>query len=124
MKVCRFCLHRQHLPFSHGGGGIRRYTGNAGPVGHILIDSAGTHDYHIGEPSDSRTHRAALQRGHDMGGLRGRQVEEGDVRRFDYALAMGKANLAILQRLAPPTGDAQMRLFLEYAAEGLLQDIG
>ena len=94
---------------------FRHYVENAGLAGHILIDSAGTHDYHIGDSPDSRAQQAALQRGYDMGGLRGRQVEEGDFRRFDYVLAMDRANLAILQRLAPPASDAQVQLLLEYA---------
>ena len=91
------------------------YVESAGLSGHILIDSAGTHDYHIGDPPDLRAQRAAQQRGYDMKGLRGRQVEEGDFRRFDYVLAMDKANLAILQRLAPPDSTTQAQLFLEYA---------
>lgn len=94
---------------------FRHYVETAGLAGHILIDSAGTHDYHVGDVPDLRAQRAAQQRGYDMSGLRGRQVEEGDFHRFDYVLAMDKANLAILQRLAPPAGGAQMRLFLEYA---------
>jgi len=94
---------------------FRHYVENAGLAGHILIDSAGTHDYHIGDAPDLRAQRAAQQRGYDMSGLRGRQVEEGDFHRFDYVLAMDSANLAILQRLAPPGCDAQVRLFLEYA---------
>jgi len=94
---------------------FRRYVENVNLAEHILIDSAGTHDYHIGEPPDFRAQQAAMQRGYDMSGLRGRQVEEGDFYRFDYLLAMDKANLAILQRLAPPASNAQVRLFLEYA---------
>jgi protein-tyrosine phosphatase len=94
---------------------FRHYVEIAGLAGHILIDSAGTHDYHIGDPPDSRAQQAAQQRGYDMSGLRGRQVEEGDFHRFDYVLAMDSANLTILQRLAPPGCDAQVRLFLEYA---------
>ncbi len=94
---------------------FRRYVENAGLAGHILIDSAGTHDYHIGAAPDARAQRAAWQRDYDMSGLRGRQVEEGDFQRSDYVLAMDQANLAILQRLAPPASDAQVRLFLEYA---------
>ncbi|MDO8264084.1 MAG: low molecular weight protein-tyrosine-phosphatase [Gallionella sp.] len=94
---------------------FRHYVENAGLAGYILIDSAGTHDYHIGDPPDLRAQRAALQRGYDMSGLRGRQVEEGDFHRFDYVLAMDMDNLTILQRLAPPAGNAQVRLFLEYA---------
>ena len=94
---------------------FRRYVENAGLAECILIDSAGTHDYHIGDPPDSRAKRAAQQRGYDMSSLRGRQVEENDFQRFDYVLAMDRANLAILQRLVPPASDAQVRLFLDYA---------
>jgi protein-tyrosine phosphatase len=94
---------------------FRSYADNAGLAGRVLIDSAGTHDYHVGEPPDLRAQQAAQQRGYDMGDLRGRQVEEGDFRRFDYVLAMDRANLAILQRLAPPGSGAQVGLFLEFA---------
>ena len=94
---------------------FRHYVENAGLAGKILIDSAGTHDYHIGKPPDSRAQQAAMQRGYDMSNLRARQVEEGDFRRFDYVLAMDQANLAVLQRLAPPGSDTQVRLFLDYA---------
>ena len=94
---------------------FRHYVENAGLAENILIDSAGTHDYHIGDPPDLRTQRAAQQRGYDMSQLRGRQADEGDFRRFDYVLAMDRSNLAILQSLAPPDSDIQAQLFLEYA---------
>jgi len=94
---------------------FRHYVESAGLSEHILIDSAGTHDYHIGAPPDLRTQRAAQQRGYDMSMLRGRQAEEGDFRRFDYVLAMDRANLAILQRITPPDSVTRARLFLEYA---------
>lgn len=94
---------------------FRHYVEEAGLAEHIQIDSAGTHDYHIGDPPDLRTQRAAQQRGYDMKALRGRQVEAGDFRRFDYVLAMDQANLAMLRRITPPDSDTQARLFLEYA---------
>lgn len=94
---------------------FRHYVENAGLSGQIMIDSAGTHDFHIGESPDSRTQRAALQRGYDMGSLRGRQVEADDFIHFDYVLAMDMSNLAILKRLAPSGSKAQVGLFLEYA---------
>ncbi len=93
---------------------FRHYVENAGMSEHILIDSAGTHDYHIGAPPDARTRRAAQQRGYDMGALRGRQVSVEDFERFDYVLAMDHANLAVLQRLARQ-GGGNPHLFLEYA---------
>jgi protein-tyrosine phosphatase len=93
---------------------FRHYVENAGLSDHIQIDSAGTHDYHIGEPPDARTQRAAQQRGYDMSALRGRQVAAADFERFDYVLAMDHANLAILQRLAQQA-HGYPHLFLEYA---------
>lgn len=87
----------------------------AGLAQRIVIDSAGTHDYHIGEAPDPRTRRAAQQRGYDMGALRGRQVTSEDFNRFDYVLAMDHGNLAILERLRPRDADSHLGLFLEFA---------
>jgi len=102
---------------------FRRYVENVNLAEHILIDSAGTHDYHIGEPPDFRAQQAAMQRGYDMSGLRGRQVGEGDFRRFDYMLAMDQKNLAFLQRLAPPDGNARVQLFLDYARDHAVREV-
>lgn len=82
---------------------------------HIFIDSAGTHDYHIGDPPDARTQRAALTRGYDMSKLRGRQVGREDFGRFDYVLAMDGNNLAILNHLRPQDTQSHLGLFLEFA---------
>ena len=81
----------------------------------IHIDSAGTHDYHIGEAPDARTRRAAERRGYDMSQLRGRQVDSGDFARFDYVLAMDEANLSNLQALRPRDAKSHLGLFLEFA---------
>jgi protein-tyrosine phosphatase len=94
---------------------FRSRVDEAGLAQQILIDSVGTHDYHIGNPPDLRTQRAARQRGYDMSGLRGRQVEVADFTRFDYVLAMDNANMAILQRLCPQPQRDRLGLFLEYA---------
>jgi protein-tyrosine phosphatase len=91
------------------------YVEKEGMVEHIHIDSAGTHDYHIGDAPDARTQRAAMQRGYDMSQLRGRQVEAGDFACFDYVLAMDDANLAILKRLRPRDAQTHLGLFLEFA---------
>ena len=96
---------------------FRARVEEAGLARHILIDSAGTHDYHIGDPPDARAQRAALQRGYDMSALRGRQVDLPDFTRFDYVLAMDRANLAILQRLCPQAQRERLGLFLEYARQ-------
>lgn len=94
---------------------FRHYVESAGLSERIVIDSAGTHDYHIGDRPDSRTQKAAQQRGYDMRSLRGRQVTANDFNKFDYVLAMDNANLANLQRMQPPLSDSKPRLFLQYA---------
>jgi protein-tyrosine phosphatase len=94
---------------------FRRYVEKAGLAEHIQIDSAGTHDYHIGDAPDARTQRAAKQRGYDMSQLRGRQVEAADFARFDYVLAMDEANLDILKGMRPRDAQSHLGLFLEFA---------
>ncbi len=94
---------------------FRHYVEVAGLNDRILIDSAGTHDYHIGEPPDTRTQHAAKRRGYDMSKLRGRQVEVGDFAQFDYVLAMDNANLSILKRMRPQDAHSHLGLFLEFA---------
>ena len=82
----------------------------------IEVDSAGTADYHIGDPPDMRSQRAALRRGIDLSGLRGRQVKRDDFTRFDLILGMDRGNLRELQAMRPETAPARVQLFLEYAA--------
>jgi protein-tyrosine phosphatase len=96
---------------------FRAKVEEAGLAQQILIDSVGTHNYHIGNPPDLRTQRAALQRGYDMSNLRGRQVEVADFTRFDYVLAMDNDNMAILYRLCPKLRRERLGMFLEYASK-------
>ena len=94
---------------------FRHVVQNAGLTDRIIIDSVGTHDYHVGSAPDKRAQHAALQRGYDMSGLRGRQVEAADFASFDYVLAMDHANLSILHTLCPPDKRERVGLFLVYA---------
>jgi protein-tyrosine phosphatase len=86
----------------------------AGLADHVVVDSAGTGDWHIGSPPDPRSQRHAAKRGYDLSALRGRQVAEADFHRFDLILAMDEDNLADLLRLVPD-GDssAEVRLFAQ-----------
>ena len=60
----------------------------AGLSDRIRVDSAGTHDYHVGDAPDPRAQEAAIRRGYDLSKLRGRQVIRCDFLEFDYVLAM------------------------------------
>jgi protein-tyrosine phosphatase len=99
-------------------GVFRRYVSEARLEEHIEIDSAGTGDYHVGEPPDERARAAALQRGYDIGGLRARQVRASDFEEFDYVLAMDEQNRRMLERLSPPDYVHKVRLFTEFSSRG------
>jgi protein-tyrosine phosphatase len=81
----------------------------------IVVDSAGTGDWHIGQPPDERAQRAARTRGYDLSLLRGRQVGETDFARFDLLIAMDDANAAALAKLCPPEHRDKIRLLMEFA---------
>lgn len=79
----------------------------------LQLDSAGTGDWHAGEPPYGPMQRAARARGYDLSALRARQVTAEDFRRFDLILAMDRANLADLRALRPGDATAALRLFTE-----------
>lgn len=81
----------------------------------VLVDSAGTGDWHVGHSPDRRATAAAAGRGYDMSALRARQFSAEDFQRFDYILAMDRHNLDDILALAPPASDAKVGLFLDYA---------
>ena len=58
----------------------------------IVIDSAGTSAYHVGERADARSRECALKRGYELPS-RARQFTKEDCERFDYIIAMDQSNL-------------------------------
>jgi protein-tyrosine phosphatase len=81
----------------------------------LHFDSAGTAGYHVGDPPDARSQRAALARGYDLASLRARQLQRGDFHDFDLLLAMDEENLSNMLRIAPASQAHRARLFLDYA---------
>jgi len=97
-------------------GVFRQVVDAAGLAGNIQIDSAGTHDYHIGAAPDQRAQQAAAKRGYDLATLRGRQVSPADFLEFDYILAMDLHNLSILKSHCPPPQAHKLGLFMEFSS--------
>ncbi|KDR43417.1 low molecular weight protein-tyrosine-phosphatase [Caballeronia glathei] len=81
----------------------------------IIVDSAGTGDWHIGHPPDDRAQRAAKRRGYDLSALRGRQIAADDFARFDLLIAMDDMNAAALAQICPPEHRDKIRLLMEFA---------
>jgi protein-tyrosine phosphatase len=89
---------------------MRDIVAQAGLSGSIEVDSAGTGDWHIGEPADPRSIAAAKRRGFELTG-RARQFREPDWATFDYVIAMDRSNYDILLDSAPD-GAAEKKLSL------------
>ena len=54
----------------------------------VVCDSAGTHDFHVGEAPDQRAVNAAAKRGYDLTETRARKIQLSDFSEYDYILAM------------------------------------
>jgi protein-tyrosine phosphatase len=89
----------------------------------IEIDSCGTSAWHVGEAPDSRSAREAARRGYDLSALRGRQVASTDFERFDYILAMDRANLSELELQRPAGYEGHLGLLLAFASEAELEEV-
>ena len=72
-------------------------------------DSAGTGNWHRGEPPDRRAIAAARRNGVDISHLRARQARPEDFERFDHILA-----LADLERIKPSGARAHLSLLLDH----------
>jgi len=83
----------------------------------VLVDSAGTASYHLGQEPDPRAIAAARANGIDIAGQAARQIERDDFYRFTHIIAMDRANLEGLRSKAPRDGTARLTMLLD-AVEG------
>lgn len=104
-------------------GVFRHHVREAGLENRILVDSAGTHAYHSGEPADRRATEAAARRGFSLEGIRARRVTDEDFHAFDYILAMDSDNLMLLHERAPAETRGKVRLFLDFAASSHVNEV-
>jgi protein-tyrosine phosphatase len=81
----------------------------------VLVASAGTHAYHVGQPPDPRARRAAERRGVDLSAQRARRVKADDFEHFELVLAMDEQNRDALLDICPPEFRDRVRLLLEFA---------
>lgn len=79
----------------------------------ILVESAGTSGWHVGDPPDRRAQATAARHGIDISGYRGRRVESADFRHFTHIFALDAQNLADLRRVAPADATAEIALLLD-----------
>jgi len=106
-----------------GEGVLRHLARERGLAGRVVVRSAGTHDYHVGECPDSRTLEHASRRGYDLSAQRAMQVSRKHFDEYDYILAMDRGHLRQLRALAPAGSRARLGMFLDASARWKGEDI-
>ncbi|AWV07402.1 phosphotyrosine protein phosphatase [Lysobacter maris] len=96
--------------------GVLRARIEASPLaGRVEVDSAGTGDWHVGDPPDRRAIATAREHGIDIAGLRARQIGRDDHHDFDWLLCADRNNLRDVRARAPEAARARTALLLEWA---------
>jgi len=80
----------------------------------VFVDSAGTGNWHVGSPPDTRAQHSAGLRGLDLGAQRARQISPEDCDDFDYVLTMDEENYRVVSALCG--GSDVVRPFLDFSA--------
>ena len=92
---------------------LRAYLAEAGLGEAVVVDSAGTGDWHVGQPMHPMAQEVLARRGYDGSAHRGRQLTAAWIPARDLFLVMDGANLATLRRMADRANAARIRMFGE-----------
>ena len=102
---------------------FRERAARAGMADRIAIASAGTGDWHVGQPPDRRAIAHAARRGYDLRKLRARQVCEADFDRYRWIFAMDSTVLRELASMRPSSHEGHLGLFLDLVPELGVRDV-
>ena len=79
-----------------------RMVDEAGIGDRVTVDSAGTGDWHVGEPADRRALEALRREGYDGGDHRARQFDAADFATTDLVVALDSGHASSLRAWAAP----------------------
>lgn len=91
--------------------------------GYVQVDSAATHDYHIGSHPDHRAIATAKNQNIDISKQRARKITPDDFANFDELLVMDHSHLQTLQKILPSDARNKLKLVMEYAPNYGLEEV-
>lgn len=94
---------------------LRRRASEAGLD--LFIDSAGTGNYHIGDPPDARAMVAAREHGFEISALRARKIRTHDFSAFEMILVADRQNLAEVMRIAPEGENTIVEMMTKFSSD-------
>ena len=107
IKVLFVCMGNIcRSPTAHGV--FRHLVNERGLSSKFVIESAGTHAYHVGETPDPRSQKMALSKGVDISDLKAQKIESHDFLEFDYVVAMDDDNMNSMKKIIPENATAKV----------------
>ncbi|MFN3287394.1 MAG: phosphoribosylamine--glycine ligase [Sphingomonadaceae bacterium] len=89
----------------------------------LVLDSAGTGDWHVGHPPDPRAAAEAARHGCDITGQRARKVRATDFHRFPLIVVMDSMNLADVEAWRPAGARARVVRLMDFAPHAGVGDV-
>ncbi len=102
---------------------LRDKVAQAGLSDVITVDSAGTGDWHIGEPPHEGTTDLLSKKKISVDGMKARQVKKEELETFQYIVAMDAGNLGELHKLAGLTNTSSISRLMDYVEEFEIEDV-
>jgi protein-tyrosine phosphatase len=116
VRICFVC-HGNICRSPTAEGVMRRLVTQRGMSSRVVMESAGTGGWHVGDRPDARARQAALARGYELESV-AQQFTARFFDRFDYVLAADADNLEQLRRLAPnATAREKVKLLRDFDPE-------
>src|SRR6478672_5503423 len=89
----------------------------------VVVDSAGTHGYHVGDAPDPRSIKAAARRGYDISRLKGRKLSSDDFERFDFVVALDDEHMRLMRRNCPPELQHKLHEMMGFASQAAHREV-
>ncbi|MBO9131459.1 low molecular weight protein-tyrosine-phosphatase [Bacillus sp. 165] len=102
---------------------FRNLVKQEGLEGKIVIDSAGTGDWHIGYPPHEGTQKILTENEIPFEGIQARQVEKEDLTKFDYIIAMDNKNLIDFQKIGKVRQEAYIGRLSDFVPDQDWKDV-
>jgi protein-tyrosine phosphatase len=96
-------------------GVFEKHVKDKGLQNNFTIDSAGTHSYHVGGSPDSRSSKAALDRGIDILSQKARKISSADCEKFDYIMVMDNDNHMNVRMICPKKHQHKIHKMMDFA---------
>ena len=91
---------------------LRHKLQAAGMADWVQVASAGTHNYHPGNPADARSARYAARRGYDLSLHRARQLVPSDFEQNHWLFTMDWDNQALTEEMCPPAHRHKVQMLM------------